>query len=93
MAEFNLEQEYVNLIKVISTKNGITDEEVVETALAYFMRMYFHQMDMMTELERINKVFMKGAPDPEEIVRKIEEEQDAVQMAIAEAKRQGLMPE
>jgi len=91
MAEFNLDQEYLDLIRIVSAKNGIDDDEVVETAIVYFLRMYFMQMDMYPELDRVNKAFVKETMDPEEIRKKLEEEKNAVDTAIAEARRQGYL--
>jgi hypothetical protein len=91
MAEFNLNEEYLSLIKTVSAKNGISDDEVVETALAYFLKMYFRRFDMFAELERVNKVFQQETVDPEEIKKRFEEDKSAVDAAIAEAQRLGLL--
>lgn len=91
LAEFNLKPEYLELIKTVSVEGGMSEDEVVETAVAYFLKTFFMQFEMFTELEKINELYFNERIDPEEIKNTLEEEKNSVEAAIAEAKRLGLL--
>jgi hypothetical protein len=91
MPEFKMKDDYLELIKVVSEKNGISQDEVVETAVAYFLRMYFMQMEMHDEVEKVSRAFVQDTLSAEEIARKIGDDKGDVDAAIAEARKQGLI--
>ena len=91
MAEFNLKQDYLELIKTVSVEGGVSEDEVIEAAVAYFLKNYFMQFEMYQELEKINELYFNERIDPDEIKNQIEEDKNAVEAALAEAKRLGLL--
>lgn len=91
MPDFNIRDEYLKLIKVVSEKNNISQDEVVETAVAMFLKMYFIRFDMYPELEIVQRDSVYHEMDPERIREKIDNDKTIVDTAIAEAERLGLI--
>jgi len=91
MPDFRIRNEYLELVKVISEKNKISQDEVVETALAMFFKMYFSRFDMYPELEIARRESEYQEMEPEQIREKINNEKTVVAAAIAEAERLGLL--
>lgn len=91
MAEFNLHPECLELMKIAAEKIGISEDEVVETSISYFLKVLFTRYEMFPELERVNKRYFQEEIPPEEIKRTLEDDKSTVDAAIAEAKRLGLI--
>jgi len=91
MPDFHIRDEYMRLIRVISEKNNVSQDEVVETALAMFFKMYFSRFEMYPELELVQHEFKSREIEPEQVRKKITEEKAMVDAAIAEAERLGLI--
>ncbi|MDF9408070.1 MAG: hypothetical protein A4E52_01142 [Pelotomaculum sp. PtaB.Bin013] len=91
MPDFNIRDEYMKLIKIISEKNNISQDEVVETAVAMFLKMYFMRYDMYPELQIVQRESGCQEMDAEQIKEKIENDKTMVDTAIAEAQRLGLI--
>ncbi|MCG9968645.1 hypothetical protein L9W92_11350 [Pelotomaculum terephthalicicum JT] len=91
MPNFNISDEYLRLIKVVSEKNNISQDEVVETALEMFLKMYFIRFDMYPELETVQREFGNHELDAEQVREKINNDKTMVDTAIAEAERLGLI--
>jgi len=91
MPNFNISDEHLRLIKVVSEKNNISQDEVVETALEMFLKMYFIRFDMYPELETVQREFGNHELDAEQVREKINNDKTMVDTAIAEAERLGLI--
>ncbi|OPY62578.1 MAG: hypothetical protein A4E56_01218 [Pelotomaculum sp. PtaU1.Bin065] len=91
MPNFNISDEYLRLIKVVSEKNNISQDEVVETAVEMFLKMYFIRFDMYPELETVQREFGNHELDAEQVREKINNDKTMVDTAIAEAERLGLI--
>lgn len=91
MPNFNISEEYLKLIQVVSEKNNISQDEVVETAVAMFLKMYFIRFNMNPELEMVQRQFDHQDLDTEQIKEKMNNDKSAVDAAIAEAERLGLI--
>lgn len=91
MLQFQIRDEYLKLIGLVAEKNNISSDEVVETALAMFFKMYFSRQEMYPELEIVQHQMQPQELDPEEIKKKLQDEKSMVDTAIAEAERLGLI--
>ena len=91
MAEFNLNPECLELIKGVAEKGGISEDDVVETAVSYFLKVFFTRYEMLPELEKVNNLYFREDVQPEEIKKQIEDDQNTVDAAITEAKRLGML--
>jgi len=91
MPDFKIRDKYMRLIRVISEKNNVSQDEVVETALVMFFKMYFSRFEMYPELEIVQREFKSQEIEPEQVRKKINDEKAMVDAAIAEAERLGLI--
>ena len=91
MAEFNLNPECLALIKIVAEKSGISEDDVVETAVSYFLKVFFTRYEMLPEVERVNNLYFQEDVAPEEIKKQLEDDKNTVEAAIAEAKRLGML--
>ena len=91
MAEFNLHPESLELIKTVAEKGGISEDDVVETAVSYFLKVFFTRYEMLPELARVNSLYFHDDVEPEEIKKQLEDDKNTVESAIAEAKRLGML--
>lgn len=91
MPDFKINEEYLKLIKIVSDKNNITQDEVVETAVAMFLKTYFMRFDMFHELEIVRREHEHYEITPEEIKEKINNDKSTVDSFIEQAERLGLI--
>lgn len=91
MSDIRIRDEYRQLVDIIAAKNKISHNEVIDTALALFLKNYFLQCGMNDELEIVRQQTGLPEMDAEQVREKIMKDQTAVNTALAEAERLGLL--
>lgn len=91
MSDIRIRDEYWQFIKMIAEKNNISRNEVIDTALALFFKNYFLRFEMNRELQIVQQQIGYQEMDAEQVKQKIENDQAAVNTALAEAERLGLI--